>query len=194
MKEEDKSYRVVFTGAHGTGKTTVLKMLESEGYNTISGFSRQLREELGQPTELVDKILFQTELYKRYREVLISKETYISDRSLICVDAYTNMILLENEIILDRDSEDMLTQKLSELSIQMGTLTTLFHFQEKDVKIVYFPIEFALEDDGVRPIEPEFQRKIDRWIFDYLSFMNLPFLTVYGSPEERLAQIKQYII
>ena len=64
-----------------------------------------------------------------------------------------------------------------------------FHLDNPDVLLVYVPVEFGPEDDGERSIDPDFQLKIDFLIKNILDTSKIPYITVSGTVEERLAQI-----
>jgi hypothetical protein len=61
---------------------------------------------------------------------------------------------------------------------------------------IYFPIEFKSVDDGVRSIDEEWRAKIDNQFKSNLeAIKNLggDYLTVTGSPKQRVEQILNYI-
>jgi hypothetical protein len=64
-----------------------------------------------------------------------------------------------------------------------------FHNDNPDVLLVYVPIEFAIEDDGERSVDPDFQLKIDFLIKNILDTSGIKYITVTGTVEERLKQI-----
>jgi hypothetical protein len=66
-----------------------------------------------------------------------------------------------------------------------------FHMDNPDILIVYTPIEFPLEGDGVRSVDPQYQEQIDFLIKNILYSAKLPFITVTGSVEERVAQVEE---
>jgi hypothetical protein len=61
---------------------------------------------------------------------------------------------------------------------------------------IYFPIEFNSVDDGVRSVNEEWRTKIDAEFKHHLvAIKNLggDYLTVSGSPKQRVEQILNYI-
>tara|TARA_R110000850_G_scaffold238854_2_gene363536 strand:- start:561 stop:818 length:258 start_codon:yes stop_codon:yes gene_type:complete len=58
---------------------------------------------------------------------------------------------------------------------------------------VYFPIEFKSVDDGVRSVDEEWREKIDNEFKLLLEDVRQPYLTVTGSPLQRVEQILKYI-
>ena len=58
---------------------------------------------------------------------------------------------------------------------------------------VYFPIEFAAVDDGERSVNEEWRKTIDQEFQNILGDLDQPYLTVTGSPLQRVEQILNFI-
>jgi len=58
---------------------------------------------------------------------------------------------------------------------------------------IYFPIEFDSVDDGVRSVNEDWRVKIDKEFQKKLKGVRQPYLTVTGSPMQRLNQILEFI-
>jgi len=58
---------------------------------------------------------------------------------------------------------------------------------------VYFPIEFESVDDGVRSVNEDWRRKIDDLFRSELDSIGKTYLTVTGSPMQRVDQILNFI-
>ena len=167
--------RIILTGAQGTGKTTLMNALAADGTRTISHI-RKHAEEQGIDITTASEA-GQKEFFKSLKKELSSKLNYISDRGLTCVAAYTFDKAIAGEIskkVADKQYMDIVK----------------FHTDNPDILLVYVPIEFPLEDDGTRSIDPEFQAKIDFLIKNILDTSNIKYITVTGTVEERLAQIE----
>lgn len=166
--------RIVLTGAQGTGKTTLMNLLAQDGTRTISHIRKTAEAnglDISTATEDGQKIYFKT-----LKKELSSKKSYISDRGLTCVAAYTFDKAVTGEIskkTADKQYMDMVK----------------FHLDNPDVLLVYVPVEFGPEDDGERSVDPDFQLKIDFLIKNILDTSKIPYITVSGTVEERLAQI-----
>ena len=63
----------------------------------------------------------------------------------------------------------------------------------KDVIWVYLPLEFELDDDGVRFMDKKLQENIDREFKKVINKYNIKVFEVRGSVEERIEQLKQII-
>jgi predicted ATPase len=153
--------RIILTGAQGTGKTTLMNELAKDGIRTISHIRKTAAEngiDISTATEEGQKIYFKT-----LKKELSSKRSYVSDRGLTCVAAYT----------FDKAVTGEITKKTADK--QYMDLVK-FHNENPDVLLVYVPIEFAIEDDGERSIDPDFQLKIDFLIRIFLIHLVLSIL------------------
>lgn len=170
-----KATRIILTGAQGTGKTTLMNELAKDGLRTISHIRKTAAEhniDTKNATEAGQKIYFKT-----LKKELSSKRSYVSDRGLTCVAAYTFNKAITEEIpkkIADKQYMDIVK----------------FHTDNPDILLVYVPVEFELEDDGERPFDKVMQDKIDFLIKNILETTDIPYIEVHGSVEERLKQIK----
>jgi predicted ATPase len=166
--------RIILTGAQGTGKTTLMNELAKDGVRTISHIRKTAAEnnlDISIATEEGQKIYFKT-----LKKELSSKRSYVSDRGLTCIAAYTFDKAVSGEIskkTADKQYMDLVK----------------FHNENPDVLLVYVPIEFNIEDDGERSIDPDFQLKIDFLIKNILDTSGIKYITVNGSVEDRVSQI-----
>lgn len=167
--------RIILTGAQGTGKTTLMNALTTDGTRTISHIRKHAAEKNIDITTASAE--GQKEFFKSLKKELSSKRNYVSDRGLTCVAAYTFDKAIAGEIskkIADKQYMDIIK----------------FHTENPDILLVYVPIEFEIEDDGTRSIDQIFQNKIDFLIKNLLDTCNIPYITVSGTVEERKAQIE----
>lgn len=169
--------RIVLTGAQGTGKTTLMNALAADGTRTFS-IAREVATELGWPPAEDQVEEYQKNLFAKAVKSLSSKKNYISDRGLTCIAAYTfDGVLQEKVTKKTADNQYLKLQK--------------FHQDNPDVLVVYTPIEFAIEDDGLRSTSVEDQQKIDFLIKNILDTAGINYITVTGSVEERVAQVEE---
>lgn len=164
--------RIIFTGAQGTGKTTVLKALEERGANVITEVVRNLSKKGVKINEAGDED-GQKKIFKAYEKLLNENTPYISDRGLVDVLAYT-MYLSEKGLV-----PDTLVDK------QYKSLAK-FMKNNGDIIYCYFPIEFDVVNDGVRSVDEDFRKAIDENIKFILAKLGVTYVTVRGSQEERL--------
>jgi nicotinamide riboside kinase len=164
-------------GPSGSGKTTLMNALAADGTRTFS-IAREAATEFGLPTADDQIEAYQKNLFAKALKTLSSKKSYISDRGLTCIAAYTFDAALS-------DKAGKKTADNQYLKIQK------FHAENPDVLVVYTPIEFEIEDDGVRSVDELYQEKIDFFIKNILDTAEIKYITVTGTVEERVAQVEK---
>lgn len=177
----DSKKRIGFTGAGGTGKTTVLNVLDLNEY--VRGLPR-----LSSPTRAVfarwgiteadqesmtpdDKLRLQMEIFsERVSAEERVGDTFLSDRTLLDNYAYC---LFRNYERLDRHSLELLE---SQVQANLKLYTHIF----------YFPILFDPPSDGFRQVGFAYNRCIDSIIQSFLTRNRVAsFVVPMGTPEER---------
>lgn len=167
--------KIILTGAQGTGKTTILNHYKEEGYPVITEVVRNLAKQGFNINESGDKD-GQNAIFNEYCKLFTDNKSFISDRGLTDVVAYT-MYLCDTGRVTPKFMEEQ-AEKLEK-----------FVKDNKDIVYFYFPIEFPVVNDGVRSVDEEFRSCIDINICTLLREMNIPFITVSGSVEERAKTI-----
>lgn len=174
-------HRIVFTGAQGTGKTTVLKEFEAKGKNVITEVVRELAKSGVKINKDGDE-KGQTKIFKTYKEKLaeLSVTGYISDRCLVDVIAYS-MYLAEQGKVSDEYVQKQMKQLIK------------FKNENPDIAYCYFPIEFDVVADGVRDTDEEFRTAIDHNIKAVLQEAGIQPIIVKGTVEERVTKVNRVI-
>lgn len=172
-------HRIVFTGAQGTGKTTVLKEFENKGLKVITEVVRQLASKGVKINKDGDE-KGQTKIFKEYKDLLseISLGGYISDRCMVDVLAYS-MYLAEQGKVTDE-----FVQKQKKQLVK-------FKNENPDIAYCYFPIEFDVVGDGVRDTDEEFRAAIDHNIKAVLQEVGIQPIVIRGSVEDRVAKVQR---
>lgn len=174
------SVKIAFTGSHCTGKTTLLNDVESILSNKIV---------VNSVTEVARKIIDKgyplnkdatVDSYVHYINDQLSEEAakmngcdvFISDRTLLDPVAYAMVNsrlprpyipqyfinMMENVWLLEKDKYDF---------------------------YVYFPVEFELEIDKVRPFDDVYRKDIDKMIEKLLKQNSINYMRVTGDRLER---------
>lgn len=169
--------RIVITGAQGTGKTTLANVLGSDGTKVLS-IARETAIALNWTPENGSSKEYQKALFKNMLKGISSKKSYISDRGLTCVAAHTYIEAIGGNI--PKKVADDQFRRLEK-----------FHAENPDILVVYVPIEFNIEEDGIRNADEAQQAKIDFLIKNILDTAKIPYITVTGSVEERVAQVNK---
>ena len=167
---------VNFTGAQGTGKTTMLNMAKgvfNEKYKYITEVVRDLKKTKNIAINEKGDDNSQIAIFNVYmNNLILEKNNYISDRCIIDVVAYSKYLYdcgyLTKEVL---DAQEQLVKYAINANI-LG-------------EIIYFPIEFQLVNDGVRSMNVDFQKTIDENIKFYLDKFNIAHKTIKGTIEQR---------
>lgn len=159
--------RIAISWSHGTGKTTLLDKYDTP-LPKITEMSRDLINFLGQkPQDMSkqEKIQFQERLFDIQKIEEEAYKNFMSDRSVYDVLAYTYYACTE-------------TYKKMLVDV-IDTHPWYDH-------VFYTPIEFELQDDGVRYTDLEFQKVIDEKIVQIMQFVGVEYKTLTGGVDERL--------
>ena len=178
--------RLHFVGAQGTGKTTILDHFRNEGYNVITEIVRTLAKEGVNINEMGD-VEGQKKIFGTYKKLLNSKKGYISDRGLADVLSYTFTHAIAE---IAGGVEDGPLKKLAD---KQYLDAAKFYKTNQDIQICYFPIEFAVVDDGVRSTNEEFRSQVDFLIKSFLDTAEIPYHTITGTVEERIEQVNKIL-
>ena len=174
-------HRIVFTGAQGTGKTTVLKEFENKGMNVITEVVRELAK-TGVKINKDGDEKGQAKIFKTYKDKLSSSNIngYISDRCLIDVVAYS-MYLAEQGKVSDEFVQKQMKQLIK------------FKNENPDIAYCYFPIEFDVVADGVRDTDEEFRAAIAHNIIAVMHEAGIRPIIIKGAVEERVAKVNRVV-
>lgn len=158
--------KIWFTGSHGTGKTTQMEYFTKfhPQYSMMKIERRDLHEKgiikLNKEAAPWDEIVIAGSVML---SILATSAPFISDRSWVCKCAYSQALPYDPEIIY--------------------ALHTLYTdafpgFDPSIEKYIYFPPIIDLEDDGVRSVDPVYQKEIDNLVQFYLNYFSIPFYTL----------------
>lgn len=179
--------RVGICGTGGVGKSTLIKALkeyfEEKQYVINTEITRELKD-AGYHINASSKNYNETQLLilGKHLSNLIERKM-ISDRCLIDGYAYTEYLCHAGKVdVVVRDA----VANALEAGIDLYDI------------ILYIPIEFETEDDGVRSTDDLFRRGVDSIIKTYLSEIsvnrkNVVVYTITGNVEERIQKIKTII-
>lgn len=169
----------VLTGAHGTGKTTLIKELQflSDQYSFAKSSTRSSGAKLNEgDDESQLTILKAIQQYEIDNDLY--KKDYILDRSFIDFYAYSryfHSIGNLSDSVLDKIKTEFINRK--------DSYTMVF----------FLPIEFDIEDDGSRSTDKDFQKSINDHIWSIICEYELGAVIVSGSLVDRVSIIKHHI-
>jgi predicted ATPase len=165
-------------GAHGTGKTTILKDLENDlilGHDVSPIFNTSNARKLFEMGVKINdsgddfvQYVVQASHVSRFAE-----KNWFADRCVIDGFAYMEAAWRKN---LVSSKCWYIVHELMDAFIPLYT------------QIFYIPIEFQMEDDGIRKVDTAYQEEIDRYIKHVIKKCNNVTI-ITGSREERRAKI-----
>lgn len=172
---------VFFTGAQGTGKTTLMSSIP-DTYTKIQNITRSTIANNGLTYNKEGNDDSQKAIFNAYLEEFgkHEKEFCISERSLIDVLAYT----LFQGSIGKCSGETIRYQERVIKEYVRNHCTDLY---------IYFPIEFDVVDDGTRSTDERYRKAIDGYIKDELKRLDVDYITITGTQEERKQQFEQIL-
>jgi len=168
--------RIALVGASSTGKTTVYELLKNklpkyefvnESTRTVGSYGFPINEKGTDATQLA--------ISSFHLEALLQPYNLVLDRCYMDLVVYSHFMEGIEEKTL-RYIEDTWNRIKGEYT----------HY-------VYFPIEFDSVDDGVRSVNEDWRKKVDGLFQDVLEGVRQPYLTVTGSPMQRVEQIMNFI-
>ena len=168
--------RVALVGASSTGKTTVYELLKGKlpKYEFINESTRTVGS---------------------YGFPINEKGT--SETQLAISSFHLEALLKPGNAVLDRCYMDLLvySRYMNEISVETYNYieATWNRVKNEYTHYVYFPIEFESVDDGVRSVNEEWRKAIDEEFQLLLEGVRKPYLTVTGSPLQRVEQILNFI-
>lgn len=160
--------RIAFTGAQGTGKSTLANhpffRSTFPDHQIIDGIARKYHSGTWSCRQR------QLRVNSQYILEHFRNQKFISARSIYDPWVYTR------------------------LTVNRDYFFQIFHQAQKFIKydiLFYVPIEFKIEDDGFRPIDPEYQNNFDYELRNLLHFYSVPFYMLTGSIEQRINKAQE---
>ena len=168
--------RIALVGASSTGKTTVYELLK----NKLPKY------------EFVNE---STRTVKAYGFTINEKGT---DATQLAISSFHLEALLQPyNLVLDRCYMDVVVYSRFMEKVGVSALNfiedTWNRIKGEYTHYIYFPIEFASVDDGVRSINEDWRKDIDKEFKGLLNTLGKDYLTVTGSPMQRVNQILEFI-
>lgn len=167
--------RIALVGASSTGKTTVYELLKNklpkyefinESTRTVGSYGFPINEKGTDATQLA--------ISSFHLEALLQPYNLILDR------CYMDLVVYSNHMNIDKNTRTYIED-------------TWHRVKDEYTHYVYFPIEFDSVDDGVRSVNEDWRKIIDNEFQKYLKTVREPYLTITGSPMQRVNQILEFI-
>ncbi|MBR3602249.1 MAG: ATP-binding protein [Lachnospiraceae bacterium] len=176
--------KIAFTGTHCTGKTTLLKDIEEIladklKIHSVTEVARKIIEKgypLNMDATVESYIHYINDQLNEENKLMQECDIFISDRTLLDPVAYAMV------------NSKLPRPYISEYFIEMMKNIWLLEKDRYDL-YVYFPIEFALQYDGVRPEDEKYRRDIDALILSLLEQFQINYIKISGDRSERKKQL-----
>ncbi|PIU42974.1 MAG: hypothetical protein CO034_00565 [Parcubacteria group bacterium CG_4_9_14_0_2_um_filter_35_11] len=167
--------KIAIVGSHSVGKTTLAKHLAQRlNCNYIPDIVREEAVKKGFTINENTPPEVQLWLVARQWELeTVTPESWVADKSLFDYVVYGDLVLKDEDV-----------KKVIRKIVQR---VVRYDF------VFYLPIEFPMEEDGIRSIDPEFQKEIDRRFRKCLDEFNIKYIVLSGSIEERVKQALDHI-
>ena len=166
--------RIAVVGSHGTGKTTLCKgIIEEFNFNYIPDVVRTAYEN---KFEVNENTLPETQFWILSKQLELERNTeppWVSEKSLWDNIVYGRVAFRDKEII----------NVIKKLVIPNANYDLMF----------YCPIEFPLQDDGLRSMNSEFQRIIDEKFRKLLKIQGVEYINVRGNELQRITKVKRIV-
>ncbi|VFQ42405.1 ATP/GTP-binding protein [Desulfoluna butyratoxydans] len=179
--------KIAFTGAHSTGKTTLLHE-----------FSRIYDGKVVSITEVARTII--SNGYPLGMDANVDSYINYVNEQLKSEFLYKNVqydILISDRTILDTVTYAKVNRRLPrpfipDSLIEMLENVWLLEKENYDL-YVYFPIEFGLVNDGVRPEDLEYQKDVDAMALRLLEQHSVNFVRITGNVAARVEQLSKIV-
>lgn len=190
--------RIIMIGAHGTGKSTLANEIgKMMGCNVVESIAREMRivfNRMEIPTSAENDIRKQDALchlaewdFRRWKD-----ETVIMTRCPLDTLAYTMATYTSHEWVSPKigDGFKAIIDNYTNRWMSDKELMEMF----ENSLFVYLPIEFGIEDDGVRPVDRKYQELVDAAMRQLMGAFGIKPLVVSGTVEERVEQFAHNVL
>ena len=171
--------KIGFCGTMSVGKTTLVKELkkisEFKDYTFRTERSKYLME-MGIPLN-TDSTLKGQLIFAAERASELMQENIITDRTVVDVMAFANL------------SKSMEAHEKHYL-----TSTLYYLIKEYDILFYVSPEGVEIEDNGVRETDAKYRINIDREIKSIVQMFRGNAITIKGTTEERIEQVKNAVV
>ena len=175
-------YRIILTGAQGTGKTTLNNILHEflPDYKVIDSMSAQFfTKELLKNINSPEYMKAQNDIYDFAEAQYLEDVPYISSRGF--ADSYAYLNHSKGKSACGVYDELLKRNFMNQKKLLRASENRVYHF--------YTPIEFEIESKELRSSNKVFQKEIDESIVEFLNGTKTPYTTLSGTPKQRVSQV-----
>lgn len=184
---ERVGYRVAFVGSHSTGKTTLAMHVESVSAGTRVTVLPEVARiviargyPLGKDASADAYVNYVRDQLEAERVAALgSFELLVSDRTVLDCVGYARV----NRRLPRPYIQDYFISMLEEVALREAEFYDLH---------VYFPVEWAMEADGVRPEDEQYREEVGGAIMAFLAESRIPSLSVSGTTDARMRSLRAH--
>jgi nicotinamide riboside kinase len=183
----EENMNIAFAGTHGTGKTMLLNQMikifdKDSSFKYVTEVARKIIQRgypLNQEANTDSYIHYINEQLKAENDIFDSS-LFISDRTLLDPLAYALV------------NKSLPRPYVQDYFIEMLERVWLLEKEQYDL-YVYFPIEFPMTFDGIRPEDEEYRRNVDKMIHTLLNKHEINYIEIHGTLIERESLLLEII-
>jgi nicotinamide riboside kinase len=166
--------KIAVVGAHGTGKSTLTKGIASSfRFNIIPDIvpqAHKLKFPINENTPPETQFWILSKMLELERN---TPEDWVMEKSLWDNIVYGSFSIRDGGVL----------EVIRKISIDNANYDLVF----------YCPIEFPIPDDGLRSLNVDFQKTVDRELRNLLKELKIKFYELSGNEEERLEKAAKII-
>jgi nicotinamide riboside kinase len=168
---------ITLVGSSSTGKSTIFELLKTKlpNYTFISESTRTVKR-YGYPINEEGEEATQLAILSFHLKALLTPGNLVLDRGLL------------DAVVYSENLENINKRTINYI------IDTFEQVKDEYNYVIYFPIEFLAVNDGIRSVDETWRRNVDTRFVQLLDkYYSNRYLTVTGSPMQRINQIIQYI-
>jgi adenylate kinase family enzyme len=187
-------------GSHGTGKTTLAnKFIELQhhlgrkGFMTDDGCSRAIKKKgfkINQSGSYVTQIEISKELVDRFKPNSLNEDKVCHCSFVIRVSTVARMYAYL-KYITEYTQTNYTANKVNIAVRDMLHNWAIYELCTSLNEIIFLPIEFGIDDDGVRSTDEEYQKIIDKYLIELLEEAGCNYRILRGDIDTRVKMLKE---
>ena len=189
--DDNECDRIILIGAHGTGKTTLANALsEITQSPVVESVAREFFKDWKylEDIKMIDGRMPKSSITEAKQNILCSMSRWDFMR-WVKADVPVIMTRCPLDTLAYGFADPLVSDNLMNTNLEVLKESQEFCKAIEKSLFIYLPIEFSIEDDGVRPTDKMYQKKVDACMRKLMYEFHITPLVVTGSVEERCHQV-----